>query len=62
MWRIRSVEERKRMQRESGTGILEFSPTKAGQDVTPANFDFDRQTKEIQKATSRLASIAGLYS
>lgn len=26
--------------RHSGTGILEFSPDKAGQDVTPANFDF----------------------
>jgi hypothetical protein len=26
--------------RESGGGILEFSPEKAGLDVTPANFDF----------------------
>ena len=26
--------------RQSGGGILEFSPLKAGQDVTPANLDF----------------------
>ncbi len=26
--------------RESGVGILEFSPEKAGMDVTPANYDF----------------------
>lgn len=26
--------------RRSGTGILEFTPIRAGQDVTPANFDF----------------------
>lgn len=26
--------------RQSGTGILEFSPAKAGQDVTPANYNF----------------------
>ncbi len=26
--------------RESGVGILEFSPEKAGMDVTPANYEF----------------------
>jgi hypothetical protein len=26
--------------RQSGVGILEFSPLKAGMDVTPANLDF----------------------
>ena len=29
--------------RESGSGILEFSPAKAGQDVTPANLDFSHR-------------------
>lgn len=29
--------------RESGSGILEFSPAKAGLDVTPANLDFSHR-------------------
>ncbi|KAG8193572.1 hypothetical protein JTE90_000209 [Oedothorax gibbosus] len=29
----------------SGMGILEFSPTKAGQDVTPANLDFGQRQR-----------------
>nr|QTA73550.1 potassium voltage-gated channel protein Erg [Scolopendra subspinipes] len=38
----------------SGTGILEFSPDKAGQDVTPANYDF----RDSDKTNSmRLSSI-----
>ncbi len=32
--------EHKPRRRESGIGILEFTPTKAGQDVTPANLEF----------------------
>lgn len=31
--------------RQSGTGILEFSPAKAGQDITPANYNFIHGTK-----------------
>ncbi|KAL5007461.1 hypothetical protein ScPMuIL_016267 [Solemya velum] len=46
--------------RESGAGILEFSPAKAGQDVTPANYDFDKNGKK--KSSSGLASIAGALS
>lgn len=46
--------------RESGAGILEFSPAKAGQDVTPANYDFDKNGKK--KSSSGLASIAGKMS
>ncbi|XP_025096460.1 potassium voltage-gated channel subfamily H member 6-like isoform X3 [Pomacea canaliculata] len=36
--------------RESGAGILEFSTAKAGQDITPANYDFEM--KEEKKKTS----------
>ena len=31
---------------ESGDGILEFSADKAGQDVTPANYDFTERSSE----------------
>ena len=31
---------------ESGHGILEFSADKAGQDVTPANYDFTERSSE----------------
>ncbi|XP_037088722.1 potassium voltage-gated channel subfamily H member 2-like [Pollicipes pollicipes] len=43
---------------ESGAGILEFSPDKAGQDVTPLNLDFGEQ-KEKEKPMN---SIAGVFS
>ncbi|XP_055947340.1 potassium voltage-gated channel subfamily H member 2-like isoform X4 [Argiope bruennichi] len=41
--------------RYSGMGILEFSPTKAGQDVTPANLNFGQRQR-----SGTLHSIAGL--
>ena len=41
---------------ESGTGILEFSPDKAGRDVTPANYDFREREK---RHSGTLSSIAG---
>lgn len=47
--------------RESGAGILEFSPAKAGQDVTPANFDFQPRDKE-KKQSSGFPYIAGALS
>lgn len=43
--------------RESGAGILEFSPAKAGQDITPANYDFE--AKDEKKKGSGFSSIAG---
>ncbi|XP_061180002.1 potassium voltage-gated channel subfamily H member 6-like [Saccostrea echinata] len=47
--------------RESGAGILEFSPAKAGMDVTPATFsEFNR--KEDKKQTSGFSSIAGAFA
>ncbi|XP_043224780.1 potassium voltage-gated channel subfamily H member 2-like isoform X3 [Amphibalanus amphitrite] len=46
---------------ESGTGILEFSPDKAGQDVTPLNLDFgEREQREKEK--QHMNSIAGVFS
>lgn len=41
--------------RHSGMGILEFSPTKAGQDVTPANLNFGQRQR-----SGTLHSIAGI--
>lgn len=46
--------------RESGAGILEFSPAKAGLDVTPASFSEFRR-KEDRKQTSGFPSFAGEY-
>ncbi|CAH1789257.1 unnamed protein product [Owenia fusiformis] len=49
--------------RESGVGILEFSPEKAGMDVTPANFVFQKKRYEDRKRHSgTLTSIAGALS
>lgn len=45
--------------RESGVGILEFSPEKAGMDVTPANFDFDTGKEEKKRNSGTLSSITG---
>ena len=43
---------------ESGTGILEFSPDKAGQDITPLNLDFgEREQRDKEK--QHMNSIAG---
>ena len=49
-----SDEEGERL--ESGVGILEFSPDKAGRDVTPANYDFRDRDK---RQSGTLSSIAG---
>ncbi|KAK3587810.1 hypothetical protein CHS0354_019676 [Potamilus streckersoni] len=43
--------------RESGAGILEFSPAKAGQDITPANLDFG--PRERKRSSVGFSSIAG---
>ena len=44
----------------AGRGILVFSPEKAGQDVTPANYTFPENSKEKRHSTT-LTSIAGTY-
>ncbi|XP_064613900.1 potassium voltage-gated channel subfamily H member 6-like [Liolophura sinensis] len=44
--------------RESGTGILEFSPAKAGMDVTPANFEFGGRDDRRGQSVGTLTSIA----
>ena len=44
----------------AGRGILVFSPEKAGQDVTPANYTFPENSKEKRHSTT-LTSIAGMY-
>ena len=43
--------------RESGVGILEFSPAKAGQDITPANYNFP--PKERKRSSSGFTSLPG---
>ena len=46
--------------RESGTGILEFSPDKAGMDITPANYNFTQsQPHRDKRHSGTLAGIAG---
>ena len=45
--------------RNSGTGILEFSPEKAGQDITPANFQFSERDRERRHTAGTFSSIAG---
>lgn len=52
----KNVKERKSKRRYSGTGILEFSPQKAGLDVTPANYDF---TKPVRTRSGTLNSLSG---
>ncbi|CAC5406768.1 Potassium voltage-gated channel unc-103,Potassium voltage-gated channel subfamily H member 2,Potassium voltage-gated channel subfamily H member 4,Potassium voltage-gated channel subfamily H member 5,Potassium voltage-gated channel subfamily H member 7,Potassium voltage-gated channel subfamily H member 1,Potassium voltage-gated channel protein eag,Potassium voltage-gated channel subfamily H member 8,Potassium voltage-gated channel subfamily H member 6,Potassium voltage-gated channel subfamily H member 3 [My len=48
--------------RESGVGILEFSPAKAGQDITPAKFD-DFESKEERKRPSGFgSSLVGAFA
>ena len=48
--------------RESGAGILEFSPQKAGLDVTPANFNFEREPRPEKRHSGALSSIAGDFT
>ncbi|XP_069110947.1 voltage-gated inwardly rectifying potassium channel KCNH6-like isoform X2 [Argopecten irradians] len=43
---------------ESGAGILEFSPNKAGQDITPANFEFDSKDDKKRPGFSSIAAGA----
>ena len=45
--------------RESGAGILEFTPAKAGMDMTPANFNFESKDDKKKLTTSGLSSLAG---
>lgn len=40
---------------ESGAGILEFSPNKAGHDITPANFEFESKDDRKRQAFSSIA-------
>ena len=47
--------------RESGAGILEFSTAKAGQDITPANYDFEMRD-EKKKSSAGLSNLAGSVS
>ncbi|XP_074594777.1 potassium voltage-gated channel seizure isoform X1 [Brevipalpus obovatus] len=47
------------VRRRSGTGILEFSPAKAGQDVTPANLSFRDVKKVKRKKSATTHSLAG---
>ncbi|XP_055959175.1 potassium voltage-gated channel subfamily H member 7 [Patella vulgata] len=47
--------------RESGAGILEFSPAKAGMDVTPANFDF-KDPRAARSSTGLSTIAAGALS
>ncbi|XP_015783297.1 potassium voltage-gated channel subfamily H member 2 isoform X2 [Tetranychus urticae] len=47
--------------RNSGAGILEFSPAKAGRDVTPANYDFREACKKRKKSATN-HSLAGALS
>ena len=44
--------------RESGAGILEFTPAKAGLDMTPANYDFETKDEKKRNATG-LSNFAG---
>ena len=44
----------------SGTGILEFSPERAGLDVTPADLDFADDTQ--RKSPPLLSALAGQSS
>ena len=44
----------------SGTGILEFSPNMAGQDVTPVNLDFaSKRPKKTVNTNSSFQTLAG---
>jgi len=50
--------------RQSGVGILEFSPLKAGQDVTPVNLEFghalhNHHDKE-RKRSSGFSTLTGI--
>ncbi|XP_023244237.1 potassium voltage-gated channel subfamily H member 5-like isoform X2 [Centruroides sculpturatus] len=46
----------------SGTGILEFSPDKAGRDVTPANLEFGSRVEDKLQTTGPLQSLTGFFN
>ena len=48
--------------RRSGIGILEFSPDRAGMDVTPANLYEGSPDRTTGKHSTRLSTVAGKYS
>ncbi|XP_064648680.1 potassium voltage-gated channel subfamily H member 6-like isoform X3 [Lineus longissimus] len=48
--------------RESGVGILEFSPEKAGLDVTPANFHFSNKNFEKKRHSGTFTQLTGALS
>ncbi|XP_059148372.1 potassium voltage-gated channel subfamily H member 2-like [Physella acuta] len=48
--------------RESGGGILEFTPAKAGLDMTPANFDFESKDEKKRTAAGLSSLAAGALS
>ncbi|GFR68695.1 potassium voltage-gated channel subfamily H member 7 [Elysia marginata] len=48
--------------RESGAGILEFTPAKAGLDMTPANYDFETKDDKKRNATGLSNFAAGALS
>ncbi|XP_054168573.1 potassium voltage-gated channel subfamily H member 7-like [Oppia nitens] len=54
----KNIKENNCKRRYSGTGILEFSPQKAGLDVTPANYDF--LTKPVRARSETLNSLSGV--
>ena len=56
---LESSSEAEENYRNSGTGILEFSPEKAGQDVTPANYQFSERDRERRHTAGTFSSIAG---
>jgi len=52
--------------RESGVGILEFSPAKAGMDVTPVNYNFthgsgDIPNKDRKRSSMSFSTLPGLF-
>lgn len=51
--------ENKRNERQSGIGILEFSPSLAGNDVTPANFDFSNKNRMKRYSENSFHSLTG---
>jgi len=55
----KNIKDGKSNRRYSGAGILEFSPQKAGLDVTPANFDFSSNTKPERTRSGTLNSLSG---
>lgn len=47
--------------RPSGIGILEFTPDRAGLDVTPANLYEGSPDRNAARYSSRLSTVAGMY-